>query len=248
MSLKTAKRAIQLTPRQHQLLTMVAQLQENRCYSPTLSEMASALNISRSTVFEHITELRKKGLLCASPNRARSLTLTSPARALLSSFREKGGSLKRSLGMVTGANTIPKGFAFEAATPQGTSNLGALRGIPLAGRVAAGVPLEAVEDVESLSLNACFGSGDDIFALQVTGESMIDADIHEGDYVICRRSRTANNGQLVVAIVDNDNATLKRFYKEKTRVRLQPANDTFQPVYSTNCRIEAVVIGLVRKF
>jgi repressor LexA len=120
-------------------------------------------------------------------------------------------------------------------------------GIPLAGRVAAGVPLEAVEDIESLSLNSCFGSADDIFALQVSGESMINEDIHEGDYVICRRSRVADNGQLVVAIVDNDNATLKRFYKEKTRVRLQPANDTFQPIYSDNCRIEAVVIGLVRK-
>jgi repressor LexA len=77
---------------------------------------------------------------------------------------------------------------------------------------------------------------------------MINENIHEGDYVICRRSRTAHNGQLVVAIVDDENATLKRFYKEKTRVRLQPANDHFQPIYSDNCRIEAVVIGLVRKF
>ena len=220
MPLKTAKHAIQLTPRQHQLLTMVAQFQENRCYSPTLGEMASELNISRSTVFEHITELRKKDLLCASPNRARSLTLTWRARELLSSFDDPSLSLD----------------------PNKST------GIPLAGTVAAGVPLEAVEDIESLSLNSCFGSGDDIFALQVCGESMINEDIHEGDYVICRRSRVAENGQLVVAIVDNDNATLKRFYKEKTRVRLQPANDNFQPIYSDNCRIEAVVVGLVRKF
>ena len=219
MPLRTAKRAIQLTPRQHQLLKMVAHFQENRCYSPTLGEMASELSISRSTVFEHITELRKKGLLCASPNRARSLTLTLQARELLSSFDDRSISHDR----------------YEST------------GIPLAGRVVAGVPLEAVEDIESLSLNSCFGCGDDIFALQVCGESMINEDIHEGDYVICRRSRTANNGQLVVAIVDNDNATLKRFYKEKTRARLQPANDNFQPIYSDNCRIEAVVIGLVRK-
>lgn len=220
MPMRTAKRAIQLTPRQHQLLRMVAQFQENRCYSPTLGEMASELNISRSTVFEHITELRKKDLLCASPNRARSLTLTSQARALLSSFSDLR--------------------VFDDPTESA--------GIPLAGKVAAGVPLEAVENVEHLSLNSCFGSGDNIFALEVSGESMIDEDIHEGDYVICRRSRTAQNGQLVVAIVDNDNATLKRFYKEKTRVRLQPANDNFLPIYSDNCQIEAVVIGLVRKF
>jgi repressor LexA len=220
MSLRTAKRAIQLTPRQYQLLKMVAQFQENRCYSPTLGEMASELKLSRSTVFEHITELRKKGLLCASPNRARSLTLTSQARKLLSAFND----------------------------PSFPSNRNESRGIPLAGRVAAGAPLEAVENIESLSLNTCFGNGDDIFALQVSGQSMIDEDIHDGDYVICHRSRVAHDGQLVVAVVDNDNVTLKKFYKEKARVRLQPANDDFQPIYSDNCRIEAVVIGLVRKF
>ena len=219
MPSNTAKRAIRLTPRQHQLLKMVAGFQETRCYSPTLGEMASELNLSRSTVFEHITELRKKGLLCASPNRARSLMLTSRARELLNAFSDRGVST----------------YSDEPA------------GIPLAGRVAAGAPLEAVEAIESLSLTSCFGNGDDIFALQVSGESMINEDIHEGDYVICRRSRTANNGQLVVAIVDNDTATLKRFYKEKTHVRLQPANDNFQPINSDNCRIEAVVIGLVRK-
>jgi repressor LexA len=120
-------------------------------------------------------------------------------------------------------------------------------GIPLAGRVAAGAPVEAIENIESLSLTSCFGDGDDLFALEVTGASMIDENIREGDYVICRRSRVAENGQLVIAIVDNENATLKRFYKESDRARLQPANDDYQPIYSDNCRIEAVVIGLVRR-
>ena len=120
-------------------------------------------------------------------------------------------------------------------------------GIPLAGTVAAGLPIEAVENKESLSLTSCFGNGGDIFALEVSGESMIDDDIHSGDYVICRRSAVADNGQLVIALVDNENATLKRFYREKTRARLQPANEDYQPLYSDNCRIEAVVIGLVRK-
>ena len=123
-----------------------------------------------------------------------------------------------------------------------------IKGIPLAGNVAAGVPVEAVENIERLSLASAFGSGDDIFALEVNGDSMIDEDIRQGDYVICRRSHAADNGQLVVAIVDDENATLKRFYKEKDRARLQPANDDYQPVYSDNCRIEAVVIGLIRKF
>jgi len=224
MPSNTAGRSAHLTPRQLQLLKMVAGCQESQCYSPTLGEMACELSISRSTVFEHIAELRKKGLLSGSPNRARSLTLSSAAHELLSGVGER-------------ACSVPV-RAFEGNKPVG---------IPLAGRVAAGAPLEAIENVEHLSLTGCFGSGDDLFALEVTGQSMINEDIREGDYVICRRSRVAENGQLVVAIVDEQDATLKRFYKEPDRVRLQPANDDYQPIYCDNCRIEAIVIGLVRK-
>ena len=220
MRLKTALPAIQLTPRQLQLLQMVARFQENRCYSPTLAEMASELNISRSTVFEHLAELRRKGLLSGYQNKARSLKVSSHGQELLNELSGQSSPT----------------YATE------------VKGIPLAGSVAAGVPVEAIENVESLSLNSTFGSGDDIFALEVSGDSMIDEDIHQGDYVICRRSRVAHDGQLVVAIVEDENATLKRFYKEKGRARLQPANDDYQPIYTDNCRIEAVVIGLIRKF
>ncbi len=215
----TAGSRIQLTPRQLQLLTLVARFQENRCYSPTLAEMATELSISRSTVYEHIAELRRKGLFSDSANKARSLKVTSRARRLLNNLPEQSDLVD---------------------PPEPAA-------IPLAGTVAAGVPVEAVENAESLSLGSCFGSGNDIFALEVRGDSMIGNDIHEGDYVICRRENTARDGELVVAIVDHENATLKRFYKEKTRARLQPANDDYQPIYSDNCRIEAVVIGLVRK-
>ncbi len=220
MQLRTANPTIQLTPRQLQLLRMVACYQENRCYSPTLAEMAFELNISRSTAFEHIAELRKKGLLSGYPNKARSLKVSSKAQELLSCLTDQS----------------PHSYPSEP------------RGIPLAGKVAAGMPLEAVENVECLSLDSCFGTGDDIFALEVKGDSMINEDICDGDYVICRRSSVADDGQLVVAIVDEENATLKRFYREKNQARLQPANDDYQPIYSDNCRIEAVVIGLVRRF
>lgn len=220
MPLNTAAPSAQLTPRQLQLLKMVAGFQENRCYSPTFGEMAAELNISRTTIFEHIAELRKKGLLCGSSNKARSLTLSQAACALLSSLAGRN------------VPCDPK----EPA------------GIPLAGKVAAGAPVEAIENVESLSLTSCFGNSDDLFALEVTGNSMIDEDIRQGDYVICRRTRIAENGQLVIAIVDEENATLKRFYREPNRARLQPANDDYEPIYTDNCRIEAIVIGLVRRF
>ena len=119
--------------------------------------------------------------------------------------------------------------------------------IPLVGIVAAGHPIEAVENADLLSLESYFGIDDETFALEVRGDSMIGDDIRDGDYVICRRTTLANNGQLVIAAVDGENVTLKRFYKEQTRVRLQPANNDYDPIYSDNCRIEAVVVGLVRK-
>jgi repressor LexA len=208
-----------LTPRQLQLLKAIRVFQAGRCYSPTIAELASQLEISRSTTFEHIEELRKKDLLSPSPAAARSLNLTSKAQKLLDCLDNE----------ISNSRNRPK------------------MDIPLAGKVAAGVPIEAVENVESLSLNSCFGNSDDIFALEVKGDSMTGDGIADGDFVICRKCSTADDGQLVVAIVDNENATLKRFYKEKSAIRLQPANDNYNPIYSDNCRIEAVVVGLVRK-
>ena len=226
MRLKTAQPAIQLTPRQLQLLQMIARSQQNRCYSPTLSEMACELDISRSTVYEHLAELRRKGLLSGYQNRARSLKVSSQGQELLNSLLDT----RR-----------------ESSNQSRIENPESSTGIPLAGSVAAGVPVEAVENIEPLSLTSAFGTGDDIFALEVTGDSMINEDIQQGDYVICRRSRIADDGQLVIAIVDDENATLKRFYREKDLTRLQPANDDYQPIYTDNCRIEAIVIGLLRR-
>lgn len=218
MPLKAAKEN-RLTPRQLQLLKAIHVFQADCCYSPTIAELASQLAISRSTTFEHIAELRKKGLLSALPVKARSLTLTSKAQKLLNRLDN------------------------EITNPRSRQQ----ENIPLAGKVAAGTPIEAIEDIESLSLSSYFGNSDDIFALEVKGDSMADDGIIDGDFVICRKCSTADNGQLVVAIVDDENATLKRFYKEKSAVRLQPANDNYDPIYSKACRIEAVVVGLVRK-
>jgi len=219
MQSKTSQTTSQLTPRQLQLLKAIRTFQASRCYSPTIGELAVQLGISRSTVFEHITELRQKELLSDSRRRARSLTLTLKAQNLLSNFTDHSSDSYRQ-------------------SPAG---------IPLAGRVAAGLPVEAIEDIEYLSLSSHFGNDDRLFALEVKGDSMIDDGIRNGDFVICRRSPVADNGQLVIAIIDNEEATLKRFYKEKCCVRLQPANDNYESIYSDNCRIDAVVVGLLRK-
>lgn len=124
---------------------------------------------------------------------------------------------------------------------------GGSEGVKLVGRVAAGVPIEAIENVEDISLRSVFGDGEDVFALEVRGDSMIDEGIDTGDYVVCRRSANANDGEMVVAIVDEENATLKRFYKEDGFVRLEASNDAYEAICVENCRIEGVVVGVVRK-
>lgn len=119
--------------------------------------------------------------------------------------------------------------------------------VPLLGMVAAGRPIEAVSSQESIDIPRDM-SGRNVFALRVKGESMIEDGIMSGDYIILEQAKTAKNGEIVVALIDNDKVTLKRFYKEKDRVRLQPANSTMQPIYLTEVSIQGRVRGLIRKF
>ena len=116
----------------------------------------------------------------------------------------------------------------------------------LVGHIAAGVPIEAVENQEDLDLAELFESRSGAFVLQVRGNSMIDEQIRDGDFVICERRDTARNGETVVALLDDGDATLKKFYKEGSRVRLQPANPDFKPIYVETVRIQGVVMGVVR--
>lgn len=120
--------------------------------------------------------------------------------------------------------------------------------LPLVGRIAAGLPLEAIEDTQSIDLESLFASRFPIRALQVTGDSMIEDHICDGDLVVYEERSNARNGDTVVAIVEGDEATLKRFYKEKRRVRLQPANDKYEPIYSDQVTVQGVVIGVIRRF
>ncbi len=119
--------------------------------------------------------------------------------------------------------------------------------LPLAGKIAAGHPIEAVEDIEALDLEEIFASDADTFVLQVKGESMIEDQIRDGDFVVVERRNTANNGETVVALLEDGEATLKRFYKEKNQVRLQPANEAFEPIFVDSVDIQGVVIGVIRR-
>ena len=118
--------------------------------------------------------------------------------------------------------------------------------IPLVGRIAAGAPIEAIEDREVLDLDEMFNRPGERFALRVTGHSMIDEHICDGDLVVCERRDTVHNGETVVALLADGEATLKKFYREPDRIRLQPANPDFDPIYTKDVNIQGVVVGVVR--
>lgn len=127
--------------------------------------------------------------------------------------------------------------------------LPAVAQVPIVGKVTAGMPITATENIEDyFPLSAHFVGDDEVFILNVVGDSMIEAGIHNGDYVIVRQQQTANNGDIVVAMTEDDEATVKTFYKEKDHIRLQPENSTMEPIRLNNVTILGKVVGLFRDF
>ncbi|MBK8980483.1 MAG: transcriptional repressor LexA [Planctomycetes bacterium] len=120
--------------------------------------------------------------------------------------------------------------------------------LPIAGTIAAGRPLEAVEHVERVPLTDLVPTGDDYYVLRVSGKSMIEDHIDDGDLVIIQRQSSARDGDVVVAIIDDEEATLKRYYREHGRVRLQPANSALEPIFPERLEIRGVLRGVVRRY
>jgi repressor LexA len=120
--------------------------------------------------------------------------------------------------------------------------------LQLVGRIAAGAPIEAIESPEEVDLDHLFHSRNGAYLLRVQGDSMIDEQIRDGDLVVVERRETARNGETVVALLDDGEATLKKFYREGSRIRLQPANPSFSPIYVTDIRIQGVVMGVLRTY
>jgi len=152
----------------------------------------------------------------------------------------KKGLIKRFEGAVRGIEILDEKMA------------GVLEGIelPLVGFIAAGRPIEAIENpTETMQISPTLISGKRrAFVLQVKGNSMIKDGIFDGDYVVVEQQETANNGDIVVALLGNGFATLKRYYKEPHRIRLEPANDSMSPIFATNVRVQGKVRGIIRRF
>ena len=121
--------------------------------------------------------------------------------------------------------------------------------LPLVGSIAAGRPIEALEDRQEMSLSDLVPTGDRIYLLRVRGKSMIDDHIDDGDLVVVEKRETANDGDIVVAILDDEEATLKRFYRERNgMIRLQPANSSMEPIFTSRVQLRGVVRGVIRRF
>ena len=159
-------------------------------------------------------------------------------------FLIKGDSKNRALKVV---NYVPEDEEdrIELKSPEGNTV-----DVPVLGRVAAGVPIMAVEQYdEVMPLPSSFVRSRDIFVLKVSGDSMINAGIYDGDFIMVNHQQTAENGEIVVALVNNsEEATVKTFYKEKGHFRLQPENDTMEPIIVDEVRILGKVVGLFREF
>jgi len=119
--------------------------------------------------------------------------------------------------------------------------------LPVVGRIAAGHPIEAIEAGEQLDLEEVFTSRHPVAVLEVTGDSMVNDHICDGDLVVYEKRSNPRNGDTVVALIDQEEATLKRFYREKNRIRLQPANPKYKPIYVRDVEVQGVVIGVMRR-
>ena len=253
-----------LTSKQKELLMLIhARLQETGV-PPSFDEMKEALDLkSKSGIHRLITALEERGFIRRLPHRARALEILKMPDASAgpqsygmgaSAAAGFGDSAQQRLGGFQ--PSVIEGGGKKSATPAMVANLpGAVTsggvGVPLMGRIAAGVPISAIQN--HASDIACppdmLGSGEH-FALEVKGDSMIDAGIHEGDIVIIRRQDTANNGDIIVALVEKEEATLKRLRKKGASVALEAAN----PKYETRIfgpdqvDIQGRLVGLIRKY
>lgn len=120
--------------------------------------------------------------------------------------------------------------------------------LPLVGRIAAGRPIEAIELPDAVDLETIFQSRHPVRVLEVQSDSIIDEHIQEGDFVIYEERSNARNGDTVVALVNGEEATLKKFFREKSRIRLQPANEKYKPIYAEDVQVQGVVVGVIRRY
>ena len=230
-----------LTAKQHELIRFIQQRLEETGISPSFEEMKEALDLkSKSGVHRLISALEERGFLRRLPNRARALEVirqpedATPARP-------------------AGSNVVAMTPPAAAHTNLGAASTNAANDVielPLHGRIAAGAPIEAFEDHTTLPVPAALLGPGEHYALEVSGDSMVEAGIFDGDYALVRRTNTARDGEIVVALVRGEEATLKYLHKEGGKVRLDPANAAYDPQFyrPDEVEVQGKLAGLLRRY
>ncbi len=219
-----------LTKKQHELICFIADRLNATGISPSFEEMKDALDLkSKSGVHRLISALEERGFLRRLPNRARALEVVK--------MPERSEPKK----------AAPAKPAPQRALPEPANDV---IEIPLHGRIAAGVPIEALEGATMLPVPAALLGSGEHYALEVAGDSMVEKGILDGDYALIRRTETARDGDIVVALIDENEATLKTFYREGAMIRLDPANRSYDPQrYASNqVRVQGKLAGLLRRY
>ncbi|MBI3723104.1 transcriptional repressor LexA [bacterium] len=247
-----------LTSKQNEIVRFIWDYRKTHGIAPTLSEIADELGVSKITVHEHISLLEKKRAIKKEKYQSRSLKLSRTVVKELEAVdheRERLG-LARPVPGRRGA-APPKQWA---AARQGSAGprqprlepagRGAPISLPLLGKIAAGSPIEALEDEQELDIAQALRLDRASYALRVRGDSMIDDGIHDGDFVLVERRTTPRDGETVVAVLEGNEATLKRFYKEGDQYKLVPANPRLLPmtVEKSKLEIRGVVVGQLRRY
>ncbi|MEO1220174.1 MAG: transcriptional repressor LexA [Pseudomonadota bacterium] len=229
-----------LTAKQHELIRFIQQRLEETGISPSFEEMKEALDLkSKSGVHRLISALEERGFIRRLPNRARALEVIKNP--------EDSTPIPRTAAPSVANDTVVANTSTPAATPEPANDV---IEIPLHGRIAAGAPIEALEGQSSLPVPAALLGPGEHYALEVSGDSMIEAGIFDGDFALVRRTNTARDGEIVVALVRGEEATLKYLHKDGGLVRLDPANATHDPqVYGPDeVEVQGKLAGLLRRY
>ncbi|MFM7349743.1 MAG: transcriptional repressor LexA [Erythrobacter sp.] len=229
-----------LTAKQRELIVFIQQRLEETGISPSFEEMKEALDLkSKSGVHRLISALEERGFLRRLPNRARALEV----------IRQPGDATPaRSAAPVTASGNVVA--MTPPAAPRAPEPANDVIDLPLHGRIAAGAPIEALEGQSTLPVPAALLGPGEHYALEVSGDSMVEAGIFDGDFALVRRTNTARDGEIVVALVRGEEATLKYLRRENGQVRLDPANAAYDPQFyhPDEVEVQGKLAGLLRRY
>jgi repressor LexA len=226
-----------LTAKQHELLHFIQQKLDASGISPSFEEMKEALGLkSKSGIHRLISALEERGFLRRLPNRARALEVVK---------LPEGGKIADM--QKVRENVIPLRQPAPQLKPIAANDIVE---VPLHGKIAAGVPIEAFEDYNNLAVPAALLGAGEHYALEVSGDSMVEAGIFDGDYALIQKVSTAREGDIVVALVDGQDATLKYFRREGKMIRLDPANSAYEPqrYEAERVMVQGKLSGLLRRY